>query len=58
MYTWRYLAVSADGEQFSTTGPDRRIRVFRFATGKLRSVIDESLESANGGAWHMLLATY
>ena len=41
------LEVSQDGEQFSTTGPDRRVRVFRFATGKLRHVIDESLESAN-----------
>jgi len=41
------MEVSADGEQFTTTGPDRRVRVFRFATGKLRHVIDESLESAN-----------
>jgi peptidylprolyl isomerase domain and WD repeat-containing protein 1 len=41
------LEMSKDGEQFSTMGPDRRVRVFRFATGKLRHVIDESLESAN-----------
>lgn len=41
------IEVSTDGEQFSAMGPDRRVRVFRFATGKLRYVIDESLESAN-----------
>jgi peptidylprolyl isomerase domain and WD repeat-containing protein 1 len=41
------LEVSHDGEQFSTMGPDRRVRVFRFGTGKLRCVIDETLESAN-----------
>ena len=40
------LEVSADGEQFACLGPDRRVRVFRFATGKLRCVIDESLEAA------------
>lgn len=36
--------VSPDGKQFSITSPDRRIRVFWFATGKLRRVYDESLE--------------
>ena len=41
------LEVSPDGEQFTTTGPDRKVRVFRFGSGKLRYVIDESLESAN-----------
>ena len=40
------IEVSADGEQFSTTGPDRRVRVFRWSTGKLRKDIDESLEGA------------
>ena len=41
------LEVSPDGEQFTTTGPDMKVRVFRFSSGKLRYVIDESLESAN-----------
>ena len=36
--------VSTDGKQFVTTSPDRRIRVFWFATGKLRRTYDESLE--------------
>ena len=40
------LEVSADGEQFSCVSRDRRVRVFRFASGKLRSVLDESLEAA------------
>jgi len=40
------LEVSADGEKFSTTGPDRRVRVFRWKTGKLIKDIDESLECA------------
>ena len=40
------LEVSADGEKFSTTGPDRRVRVFRWKTGKLIKDIDESLEGA------------
>ena len=40
------LEVSADGEKFSTTGPDRRVRVFRWKTGKLIEDIDESLEGA------------
>lgn len=38
------LQVSPDAKQFSITSPDRRIRVFWFATGKLRRVYDESLE--------------
>ena len=41
------LEISPDGSQFTTTGPDRKVRVFRFESGKLRYVIDESLESAN-----------
>ncbi|KAF3455296.1 hypothetical protein FNV43_RR05744 [Rhamnella rubrinervis] len=40
------IEVSPDGKQFSITSPDRRIRVFWFATGKLRRVYDESLEVA------------
>ncbi|KAG0602485.1 hypothetical protein M758_10G017100 [Ceratodon purpureus] len=40
------LEVSPDGKQFVTTSPDRRIRVFWFATGKLRRTYDESLEVA------------
>jgi peptidylprolyl isomerase domain and WD repeat-containing protein 1 len=40
------LELSPDGQQFATFSPDRRLRVFRFATGKLRCVIDESLEAA------------
>ena len=38
------LQVSADGFQFATTSPDRRIRVFWYRSGKLRRVYDESLE--------------
>ncbi|PON47500.1 Cyclophilin-type peptidyl-prolyl cis-trans isomerase [Trema orientale] len=41
------IEVSPDGKQFSITSPDRRIRVFWFATGKLRRVYDESLEVVN-----------
>ncbi|CAN1252361.1 Peptidyl-prolyl cis-trans isomerase CYP71 [Linum perenne] len=40
------IEVSPDGEQFSITSPDRRIRVFWFVKGKLRRVYDESLEVA------------
>ena len=40
------LEVSPDGSQFATFSRDRRVRVFRFATGKLRCVIDESLDAA------------
>lgn len=40
------MEVSPDGKQFSITSPDRRIRVFWFRTGKLRTVYDESLEVA------------
>ncbi|KAJ7562782.1 hypothetical protein O6H91_03G084400 [Diphasiastrum complanatum] len=40
------LEVSADGKQFVTLSPDRRIRVFWFETGKLRRTYDESLEVA------------
>lgn len=40
------IEVSADGNQFAVTSPDRRIRVFWFRTGKLRRIYDESLEVA------------
>ncbi|CAI7799569.1 unnamed protein product [Closterium sp. NIES-53] len=40
------LEISPDGSQFATVSPDRRIRVFWFATGKLRRTYDESLEAA------------
>lgn len=36
--------VSKDGSQFVVCGSDSRLRVFRFTTGKLRRVYDESLE--------------
>ena len=38
------LEISPDGRQFVTCSPDRRIRVFWLATGKLRRAYDESLE--------------
>jgi peptidylprolyl isomerase domain and WD repeat-containing protein 1 len=40
------IEVSADGEQFSVVSRDRRVRVFRFASCRLRAVLDESLEAA------------
>ncbi|KAL2608859.1 hypothetical protein R1flu_027432 [Riccia fluitans] len=40
------LEISADGKQFVTTSPDRRIRILWFLTGKLRRTYDESLEVA------------
>ncbi|CAI5520439.1 unnamed protein product, partial [Closterium sp. Naga37s-1] len=40
------LEIAPDGSQFATVSPDRRIRVFWFATGKLRRTYDESLEAA------------
>jgi peptidylprolyl isomerase domain and WD repeat-containing protein 1 len=38
------MQISTDGKQFVTMSPDRRIRVFWFATGRLRRTYDESLE--------------
>mmetsp|Transcript_7219 Transcript_7219/g.26559 ORF Transcript_7219/g.26559 Transcript_7219/m.26559 type:complete len:683 (-) Transcript_7219:1570-3618(-) len=43
----RCLEVSPDGEQFVTVTDDRRIRVFRFQSGKIRRQYDESLKAAN-----------
>ncbi|KAJ0084178.1 hypothetical protein Patl1_29705 [Pistacia atlantica] len=40
------IEVSPNGKQFSTTSPDRRIRVFWFRTSTLRRVYNESLEVA------------
>ena len=37
------LELSNDGEQFVTVSQDRLIRVFKFKTGKLRRVYNESL---------------
>ena len=39
-----HLQVSRDGEQFVAFCADGRVRVWRFATGKLRRTYDESLE--------------
>ncbi|XP_071811044.1 peptidylprolyl isomerase domain and WD repeat-containing protein 1-like isoform X2 [Apostichopus japonicus] len=39
------LAVSPNGKQFSTISKDRKIRTFRFLTGKLTKVFDESLKT-------------
>ena len=47
--TARSLEVSKDGEQFAAFCGDGRVRVWRFATGKLRRTYDESLEV--GGRW-------
>eukprot|EP00891_Asterochloris_glomerata_P002139 jgi/Astpho2/2139/fgenesh1_pm.00040_%23_3_t len=41
------LAISRDGQQFAMLCSDRRVRVFRFASGKLRASYDESIEAAN-----------
>ncbi|KAG0414725.1 hypothetical protein HPB47_008096 [Ixodes persulcatus] len=38
------LAFSPDGTQFATVSTDRKVRVFRFITGKLTLVLDESLQ--------------
>lgn len=53
----RSLELSADGEQFAVFGGDRRVRVFWFATGKLRRCYDETeaamaeMQRAEGGAY-------
>ncbi len=38
------LDVSRDGKQFVAFCADDRVRVWRFATGKLRITYDESIE--------------
>ena len=43
----RSLEVSPDGSQFVTVTEDRRIRVFRFQSGKISRQYDESLKIAN-----------
>ncbi|KAH0454720.1 hypothetical protein IEQ34_016644 [Dendrobium chrysotoxum] len=40
------IEVSSDGEQFAITSPDRRIRLYRFRSGKMWRMYDESLEVA------------
>lgn len=45
--TSKSLEVSKDGSQFATFSTDRRVRVFRFQSGKLRRTYDESLTAAN-----------
>lgn len=39
------LRFSPSGKQFVCMGPDRQVRVFHFATGKLRRVYDESVQA-------------
>lgn len=41
------LAVSPDGASFAVISTDRRIRIFKLKTGKLRRTYDESLEMAS-----------
>ncbi|KAJ8872192.1 hypothetical protein PR048_025794 [Dryococelus australis] len=38
------LCFSPDGSQFGTLSGDRKVRVFKFLTGKLTRVLDESLQ--------------
>lgn len=38
------LTFSSNGQYFATTSSDRKIRVFKFSTGKLLRIFDESLE--------------
>lgn len=37
------LAVSNDGQRFATISTDRKVRVFKFQSGKLIRVFDEAL---------------
>ncbi|XP_071952019.1 peptidylprolyl isomerase domain and WD repeat-containing protein 1-like [Antedon mediterranea] len=39
------LAFSPDGKQFATISKDRKIRIFKFQTGKMTRVLDESLKT-------------
>lgn len=52
----RSLDVSGDGSQFVMFCADARVRVWRFATGKLRRSYDESMEvmSEWGCKWVVL----
>ncbi|KZS04680.1 peptidylprolyl isomerase domain and WD repeat-containing protein 1 [Daphnia magna] len=38
------LCFSPNGELFATYGADRKVRIFKFASGKLTRVIDESIQ--------------
>lgn len=40
----RCMAISPNGLQFATLGADKKVRVFKFLTGKLTRVFDESLQ--------------
>ncbi|KAG7164943.1 Peptidylprolyl isomerase domain and WD repeat-containing protein 1-like [Homarus americanus] len=40
----RCMAISPNGLQFATIGADKKVRVFKFLTGKLTRVFDESLQ--------------
>lgn len=44
------IAVSHSGRMFATTSTDRRIRVFRFRTGKLARAYSEAIEVYDTGA--------
>lgn len=37
------ISFSPDGKKMATLGSDRKVRIFRFLTGKLMRVFDESL---------------
>ena len=39
----RALTVSPNGQLFATMGSDKKVRVFKFLTGKLTRVFDESI---------------
>lgn len=39
------LTISNDGQRFATISTDRKVRVFKFQTGKLVRVFDEALST-------------
>jgi peptidylprolyl isomerase domain and WD repeat-containing protein 1 len=39
------LTISPNGRLFATFSPDRRVRVFKFGTGKMLKVIDETIQT-------------
>lgn len=49
------LSVSADGALFACTAPDRFVRVFRFATGKLERCYDARLPAVTGSSAAQLI---
>lgn len=52
------MQVSKDGSQFVMFCADGRVRVWKFATGKLRRTYDESLEVSQGQSLHMFWVVY